>query len=148
MDNVHHSDIIKFSSVADKNRLYFKMALGIPNFIGTVIPSLLCYLVNILLSEFHKLVIFFKFNWKKRYSCFHYILLAFVTIVTCHSCNIWSIFSPTTSTDFCNEKLIRTYFIVEKHRLWELEIWFGHFQGKFSFKEIRFLVLGNYSLVS
>lgn len=35
------SDIFKFSSVADKNRLYFEMALGIPNFIGTVIPSLL-----------------------------------------------------------------------------------------------------------
>lgn len=53
------------SSVADKYRLYFKMALGIPNFIGTVIPSLLCYLVNILLSEFHKLVLFSSLTERK-----------------------------------------------------------------------------------
>lgn len=59
------SDIIKFSYVADKNGLYFKMALGIRNFIGTVIPCLVCYLVNILLSEFHKLVLFSSLTERK-----------------------------------------------------------------------------------
>lgn len=106
------SDIIKFSSVADKNRLCFKMAPGIPNFIGTVIPCLVCYLVKILLSEFHKLVLFSSLTERKGTAA----------AIISSSYNIWPIFPPTISTDFCNEKLIRVYFIVEKYRLRELEI--------------------------